>query len=127
MLARSDDSFTLLVAFMIVPIQYVHVGIGILTAVLSIPLIYRKIPMNHAYGIRVRRAFVSNENWYSINEYGGKLFFVFGLVILSFSFLTWQFAPLPTSIWAPVYLVLPLLPIIPLIVLINLHAKGLPE
>ena len=112
---------------MIVPIQYVHLGLGILTAVFSLPLIYRKIPLNRAYGIRIRAAFASNDNWYSINEYGGKLFFVFGLFILCFSFLTWQYAPSPTSIWAPVYLVTPLLAIIPLIMLINRYAKRLPQ
>lgn len=112
---------------MIVPIQYVHLGLGVLTAVFALPLIYRKIPMNRAYGIRIRKAFASNGNWYSINEYGGRLFFAFGLFMLCFSFLTWQSAPLPTSVWAPVYLVLPLLAIIPVIVLINRHAKHLPE
>ena len=83
--------------------------------------------MNRAYGIRIRQAFASNDHWYAINEYGGKLFFVFGLCILCFSLLSWQYAPLPTSIWAPVYLVVPLLAIIPLIVLISRYAKRLPE
>ncbi len=112
---------------MIVPIPYVHVGLGILTAAFSLPLIFRKIPMNHAYGIRIRKAFVSSENWYSINEYGGKLFFVFGLALLCFSAATWRMAPPPRSIWAPVYLVLPLLASVPLIMLINRRAKSLPE
>lgn len=112
---------------MIVPIPYVHVGLGILTIAFSLPLIFRKIPMNHAYGIRIRKAFVSDGNWYSINEYGGKLFFAFGLWLLCFSFLTWHMAPPPRSVWAPVYLVLPLLAIIPLIMLITRRARSLPE
>ncbi len=39
---------------MIVPIPYVHCGIGLVTALLSLPLVLRKIPMNHAYGIPIQ-------------------------------------------------------------------------
>ncbi len=67
---------------MIVPIPYVHCGIGFVKTLVSIPLILRKIPMNHAYGIRIRKAFVSQRNRYEINVYGGKLFLVFGLFLL---------------------------------------------
>ena len=83
---------------MIVPIPYVHCGIGLVTALLSVPLVLRKIPMNHAYGIRIRKAFVSESNWYEINAYGGKLLLVFGLFLLAFGWLGQDFAPPPTSI-----------------------------
>src|SRR3954463_7809124 len=36
------------------------------------PLIRRKIPRNHFYGIRIREAFVSADRWYDINEMGGR-------------------------------------------------------
>jgi uncharacterized membrane protein len=35
-----------------------------------IPLYYGKVKMNPVYGIRVRKAFASEENWYRINRYG---------------------------------------------------------
>ncbi|HHP7235700.1 MAG TPA: SdpI family protein [Desulfobacterales bacterium] len=38
----------------------------------SIPLVKHKIKMNHFYGIRIKKAFESEENWYKVNEYGGK-------------------------------------------------------
>lgn len=113
--------------FMIVPIPYVHAGIGLLTVSFAIPLIMRKVPMNHMYGIRVRKAFVSKDNWYELNAYGGKLFLAFGLFLLFFAFGAKDVAPQPTSIWAPVFLAGPLLLIVPIGVLINTFARRLPD
>lgn len=39
---------------------------------LSLPLIFRKVPMNHFNGIRLRASFESEERWYDINAYGGR-------------------------------------------------------
>ena len=57
--------------------------IGLVTMVVSIPLILRLIPMNYAYGIRllILKVWDSEENWYEINAYGGKWFFGSGVVI----------------------------------------------
>ena len=112
---------------MLVPVPTVLFGMGLLMALISVPLVLRKIPMNHTYGIRVRKAFVSQENWYAINVYGGKLFIGFGIWLMVFSALTSHIAPLPTSPWAPVYLVIPLLAILPILVLIKSFGKGLPD
>jgi len=38
----------------------------------SIPLVKQKIKMNRWYGIRIKKSFESEDNWYRINEYGGK-------------------------------------------------------
>ncbi|HMH05281.1 MAG TPA: SdpI family protein [Terriglobales bacterium] len=48
-------------------------GVGIVTFCVCLPLIYRKVPMNRFYGIRIRQSFVSGERWYDINAYGGRL------------------------------------------------------
>jgi hypothetical protein len=112
---------------MIVPIPYVHCGIGFLTALLSIPLVLQKVPMNRVYGVRIRKAFLSQHNWYEINAYGGKILLVFGLFVLVFGWFSLDFAPPPSSIWTPVFLVIPLLPIIPVIALINAFARRLPD
>ncbi|MHC1724416.1 MAG: SdpI family protein [Syntrophobacteraceae bacterium] len=112
---------------MIVPIPYVHYGIGLLTALLSIPLILRKIPMNHLYGIRIQKAFVSQRNWYEINAYGGKLLLVFGFFLLACGRVGQDFAPPPTSFWAPVFIVFPLLGIVPVLALIKAFSRQLPD
>ena len=112
---------------MIVPIPYVHAGMGLLCIILSLPLILKRIPMNHAFGIRVQKAFISQQNWYAINAFGGKLILGFGLFLLGFSYLSKDLAPSPTSIWAPVFLITPLVIIIPIAIFINAFARRLPD
>lgn len=46
---------------------------GVLIFLVSLPLIRRKVPMNHVYGFRFPAAFESNQRWYDINAYGGRL------------------------------------------------------
>jgi len=48
-------------------------GVGFVTFCICLPLIYRKVPMNRIYGIRIRQSFVSDERWYEINATGGRL------------------------------------------------------
>ena|SRR2546423_13342237 len=47
--------------------------VGIVTFGVCLPLIYRKVPMNRWYGIRIPQSFMSAERWYDINAYGGRL------------------------------------------------------
>lgn len=112
---------------MIIPIPYVQMGLGTMIAVFSIPLVMRKIPMNHLYGIRIKRAFSSDKNWYDINAFGGKLFLAFGVALFAFGYLLREQAPSPRSIWAPVFLVIPLLLLIPIVILIGAYARSLPN
>ena len=51
----------------------VILGGGIITFCVCLPLIYRKVPVNRWYGIRLPESFVSVERWYEINAYGGRL------------------------------------------------------
>ena len=46
--------------------------LGMVLIAVSIPLIKRRIGPNHWYGIRIPKAFQSDELWYDINEYGGR-------------------------------------------------------
>jgi hypothetical protein len=45
---------------------------GALICGTSLPLVYRKVPMNQLYGIRISESFKSPERWYEVNEYGGR-------------------------------------------------------
>jgi len=112
---------------MIVPVPYVHIGIGLTSVLLAIPLIRRKVPMNRLYGVRSPKAFASERNWYEINAYGGRLLLMFGLFVLGFGVLTLGLAPAPTSPWAPAFMAVPLLAMIPVIVGINRFARRLPD
>lgn len=112
---------------MIVPIPWVHIGLGLVFAAISVPLVLRKVPMNGAYGVRVRKAFVSDSNWYEINAYGGRLLLGLGAVLVAFGVLGAGLAPSPTSVWAPVYLAAPLVLLIPVLALIAAFARRLPD
>ena len=61
---------------------FVNIGIALLLAGLSVPLILRKVPMNHLYGVRFPQSFKSDEAWYEINEFGGKALLISTVPIL---------------------------------------------
>lgn len=75
---------------------------------LAIPLIKRQIEPNRWFGIRFAKAYVSDENWYRINRYGGwqilfSALILSGLAIIGLvidpkpdtpAFFTFLFAPL---------------------------------
>jgi hypothetical protein len=111
---------------MLIPVSYVLVVIGLIAMAVSVPLILRRVPMNRVYGIRVRKAFASERNWYEINAYGGKVFLVFGAFLVIVGLAGRSFAPDPTSLWAPVFLVVPLLALVPALVLIAAFVRRLP-
>lgn len=54
---------------------------GLLLILVSIPLILRKVGPNQVYGVRVRKAFASEANWYAINAVGGKWMAGAGIVL----------------------------------------------
>jgi len=57
----------------------INIGTALLLIVLSIPLVKRKIKMNDFYGVRIKKAFESEENWFNINEYGGKQLIIWSM------------------------------------------------
>ena len=62
------------------PIAIVHVAAASIIIAMSLPLIRRKVRMNHFYGIRVAEAFESEAAWFDINHYGGRLLRTWGLL-----------------------------------------------
>ncbi len=58
------------------------IAVALLIAATSIPLILRKVPMNRLYGVRFRASFQSEQNWYAINESGGKVLLLSSIPIL---------------------------------------------
>lgn len=57
-----------------------HLVVASIIIVSAVPLIKRKVRMNPWYGVRIPAAFASEERWYDINAYGGRLLLVFGVV-----------------------------------------------
>lgn len=49
-----------------------YLGLGLVGYLISLPLMRGKVPMNHFYGVRIRKSFSSPERWDAINRYGGR-------------------------------------------------------
>jgi hypothetical protein len=63
------------------PVVIVHLLVAGMAVLTAVPLIARRVKMNQWYGVRISAAFVSEERWFEINHYGGRLMLVWGLVI----------------------------------------------
>ena len=66
-------------------------------SLLAVPLVRRRVAPNDHYGIRLARAFESDEIWYEINEYGGRRMIFWsipvalaGLAPLLFTLADWE-------------------------------------
>lgn len=71
-------------------IAIVNLSAGLLIGALAIPLILGKVKMNRLYGIRFARSFESDEAWYAINRYGGRLLLLWSIpVVLSAPLAYW--------------------------------------
>jgi len=55
---------------------------GLLLIAVCVPLAKRKVKMNRWYGMRLPKAFKSEENWYKINAYGGRLFIYWAIPLV---------------------------------------------
>lgn len=63
------------------PVVVVHFLAALVTIVAAVPLIRRRVKMNHWYGVRIPAAFASEEAWYDINHHGGRLLLYWGISI----------------------------------------------
>ena len=59
-----------------------NIFICLVIIAISIPTLLNKIKMNKYYGIRIKKAFESEENWYKINSYGSKIFILWTVIVL---------------------------------------------
>ena len=112
---------------MIVPIPYVFAGIGIASMLVSIPMMLRRVPMNRWYGVRTRKAFVSDENWYEINAFGGKAFFLFGLFLVAVAWFGRDVLPDPRDASAAAVMALPALALLGVLLAIRWFSRRFPE
>jgi hypothetical protein len=60
----------------------IDIFVGVLVIAVCIPLLKNKIRMNYWYGMRFRKSFESNENWYKINQFGARRMILWSFVII---------------------------------------------
>jgi uncharacterized membrane protein len=73
-----------------------HLLAGLAILAFSYPLVKQMIGPNRFYGIRTREAFESREQWYKINEHGGRLFLRWGILVTAIGLVG---LALPRSLW----------------------------
>jgi hypothetical protein len=85
----------------------------------SLPLVWRKIPMNRWYGIRIPKAFKSEELWYDINAYGGKQLVIWSvpMVVAGIAFLFVPIDPYSQPALLPVIMTGPMV-VFPMIAIV---------
>jgi len=75
----------------------INLASALLIMGVSLPLVKRKIKMNQLYGVRIKKSFESEDNWYKINAYGGKQLIIWSIPML-FAGLICFLSPLMTKI-----------------------------
>lgn len=59
-----------------------YIILGLFLMSISIPLKNGKVAMNHVFGVRLRKSFTSERNWYLMNTYGGRQLMTWSSVIV---------------------------------------------
>jgi len=92
-----------------------NVFVGILVIALCLPLLKNKIRMNYFYGIRFRKSFESDENWYKINQFGARRMTFWSVVIIFIGILAFIIPVDARKSLRPLFVSSPLILIIPTI------------
>lgn len=64
-------------------VPYELVGLGVLIVLLSLPLVWKKVPRNAYYGFRSRLTLSSDRIWFAANAYAGKQFILASLWLIA--------------------------------------------
>ena len=65
----------------------INIASALLIMGISIPLVKHKIKMNNLYGVRIKKSFESEDNWYKINEYGGRQLILWSIPVVLIGFI----------------------------------------
>ena len=98
---------------------------GLLLIAISIPLVKGYIKMNSFYGMRIKKAFESDENWYKINKYGGKRLIFWSIVLICIGILNLIFNIDEASLLHEIFPFAPIIVLIPFVIEIYIFANKL--
>jgi hypothetical protein len=88
------------------------VCLGFILIAVCIPVYLGKIKMNCYYGFRIRKAFESEENWYTINRYGAKALMCWSVIIMAIGIVCLYIEPQPVATVAKLTFLSVIVPII---------------
>lgn len=61
---------------------------GIIFILMSLPLLKGTIKMNNWYGVRFKKSFESDENWFKINKYGSQQLIKWSVLLILIGVIT---------------------------------------
>ncbi len=105
-------------------IGFTNIIVGLILIALFTPLKRGKVKMNKFYGIKIKKSFESEKNWYDINKYGANRFIIWSIPLIIIGVFTFFIPLYENSIQFWIFLFAPLIIIIPLIEVLN-YAKKL--
>mgnify|MGYP003595333241 CR=1 FL=1 len=89
------------------------ISVAVAAILMAVPLLHRKVKMNKLYGVRFKKSFESENNWYKINEYGARQLILWSIPLAIIGVVTF-FLPLKENgivtivvAFAPLILVIP--------------------
>ncbi|MGO8670515.1 MAG: SdpI family protein [Capsulimonadaceae bacterium] len=59
---------------------FTYLGTGILSIIVGIPLMQRRIKRNPWYGVRLPKTLADDRIWYEANAYGGRALCIAGII-----------------------------------------------
>jgi len=81
--------------------------------------------MNPLYGVRIKKAFESEENWYKINKYGGRRLIFWSIVLICICIASLFFEISEDSILFIAFSLAPVIVLIPCLIEIFIYARKL--
>lgn len=87
----------------------IGLALGALVIGVSVPMIRRRVPMNHSFGVRYAAAFRSDRNWYELNTYGGWVLCAWTVPLIAISVYGFFVAPVDAEGYEHVWLAVTLL------------------
>ena len=107
----------------VISVSYIFTGL--LLIAISIPLVRGSIKMNPLYGVRIKKAFESEENWYKINKYGGRRLIFWSIVLICICIASLFFEISEDSILFIAFSLAPVIVLIPCLIEIFIYARKL--
>jgi hypothetical protein len=65
-----------------------YITLGLLLMAISNPLRKGRVAMNHFYGVRLKKSYTSEKNWYLMNAYGGRQLLTWSAVMVLIGLIT---------------------------------------
>ena len=98
---------------------------GALFILISIPLLKGTVKMNYWYGVRFKKSFESDENWFKINKYGSQQLIKWSVPLILIGIVTFVIPFGDNELLIIVYSLAPVYVIIPPVIKTYKYARKL--